>query len=52
MDPEQLPAEKRLLNDVLSEQSPDQALGSKETALAAFRRARILRRVDASVQRQ
>ena len=41
MNREELRAEERLLNDVLSEQSP----GSKEAALAAFHRARIVRRV-------
>jgi hypothetical protein len=44
MNPEQSRAEQRLLNDVLSEQS-DGFPGSKEPALAAFRRARIMRRV-------
>jgi hypothetical protein len=43
MNPEQSRAEQRLLNDVLSEQS-DGFPGSKKPALAAFRRARILRR--------
>jgi len=44
MNPEESHAEQRLLNDVLSEQS-DGFPGSKEPALAAFRRARIVRRV-------
>jgi len=45
MNREELRAEERLLNDVLSEQSPDRGPGSKEVALAAFRRGRIVRRV-------
>jgi len=45
MNREESGAGQRLLNDVLSEQSPDGAPGSKEAALAAFRRGRIVRRV-------
>lgn len=45
MNREELPPEQRLLNEVLAEQSPARCSSSKEAALAAFRHARIVRRV-------
>jgi len=52
MNREESGAGQRLLNDVLSEHSPDRAPGSKEAALAAFPAAGSCAACDASVQRQ